>query len=799
MTKVFPERATNRAFRYELIPVVIAILGVIASYIGSVNGAVAKWTSSSPPGYYGLLTDALLSGQLDLKVRPDPRLAQLENPYAGAQGVPRIHDATYFNGRYYLYFGVTPVIVLFAPWKLLTGVFLTEAGGSAIFAAIGFLLSVRLWLRLKRDLLPELGAFWAMFGVVVLGWGNYAFFLLQNSEVYNVPILAAFACVMAAFNFIERAFNSPKPVHRAIFLGLASLAWGLAVGSRPNYVLGIPILGALGLVLWRSTGKSEGYKIWSTWRILFWTIVPAAAVGFGLAWYNYMRFGDVTEFGVKYQFAASDQRFTSLSDFVNFPVNLSKYLWLGYYYSPYFPFVWPRGDVQGLFIWAPFAMVGALFPFARKVRLSGHNAAWPILAVVFIALILLHFTSLCLLPFANGRYLLDFLPTLLLLALVTAGIFIVKSHRLHTVVGYSVSCCIICLAAATVLPSLLLGVQRQPNKSAQDFLAYCADYPARWWESWFGVRHGAVELQIIFPELVPDQSEPLVVTGFGRDIIYLKAEDATHARFGFFHQGAGGPLSEPIEIEPGRKYSLAIDIGGLYPPPEHPVFRGWDVSVIDAVRRRVYVRLDGKLVLHWNSNFYPSQPFEVSIGKNPGPDVTVPVLHAQILNLSRAGMPSPNQVADLPGDGPVRLTVKFPAFSSFATEPLISTGRPGKGDLFYVTYIDAGHIRFGHDSWQFSNVETMDVAYDPNREHTIDVDMGSLHATATGLAEARNPLQVRFDGKLLISKSRSFHPTSPADISIGFNTTGSSVSAPGFTGPLLRAERLPAFSTDITP
>lgn len=799
VTKVFSSHPKDHFRQSELLFVGLAAILVIASYLWSVNVAVIKWTSAAPPGYYGLLTDALLSGQLHLKVLPDPRLATLANPYAGAQGIPRLHDAAYFHGRYYLYFGVTPVLLLFAPWKILTGIYLTEVVGSAVFATIGFLLSVRLWRRLKQDLYPELAPSWTAFGVLVLGWGNYAFFILQNSEFYNVPILAAFACLMAAFNAGELALNSSTPGRKAIFLGLASLAWGLAVGARPNYILSLPLLGVLGIIAWRKTGKSQGFKAWSTWRILFWTIAPAAVVGVSLAWYNYMRYGDITEFGVKYQFAASDQRFIKLTDPANFLINLRSYLLSGSYYSPYFPFVWPRGDVLGLLIWAPFAALSILFPVTWRTGIAGRNLAWPILGLVFISTVLLHLASLCLLPFANGRYLLDFLPTAILLAVITAGALISKVRCWHLSIRWVVPFCIICLATFTMASSLLLGVQRQPNKSAQNFLAHSMDYPARWWETWFGVRHGAIELQIVFPELVPGRHEPLVVTGFGRDLIYMVSLDSNHARFGFFHEGAGGPLSEPIEIKPGRKYTLGIDVGGLYPPAEHPVFRGWDISVVEALRRRVYVRLDGDVILHWNFNFYPSQPFEICVGRNPGNNITSRSLHAEILGLSRAGVPVPDQITDLPGDGPVRFTVKFPLFTTFVTEPLISTGRPGMGDLCYMTFLGPGRMRFGHDSWQSGNFETEDISYDPDREHIIEVDMGSLHANATGLAEAKNLFQVRLDGKLLISRARPFHPTSPADVSVGFNTTGSSVSSAGFTGPLLRAERIPSFPSAPTP
>ena len=71
--------------------------------------------------YYGELADALLAGQLHLKIAPVPELAALPDPYAPEQNEPyRLHDAVYYGGRYYLYWGPVPAL-LHAAWMGLTG------------------------------------------------------------------------------------------------------------------------------------------------------------------------------------------------------------------------------------------------------------------------------------------------------------------------------------------------------------------------------------------------------------------------------------------------------------------------------------------------------------------------------------------------------------------------------------------------------------------------------------------------------------------------------------------------------
>ena len=67
---------------------------------------------------YNLLAKGYLSGHLSLSILPAPELLALPDPYDPiANARLRIWDATLFKGRYYLYFGPTPALLLFAPFR----------------------------------------------------------------------------------------------------------------------------------------------------------------------------------------------------------------------------------------------------------------------------------------------------------------------------------------------------------------------------------------------------------------------------------------------------------------------------------------------------------------------------------------------------------------------------------------------------------------------------------------------------------------------------------------------------------
>jgi hypothetical protein len=95
---------------------------------------------------YNLQADAVRAGQLSL-LEPAPEgLAQLPDPYdpvanvsfrEGHDSRAGLHDLSYYNGKLYLYFGVTPVVVLFWPWLVITGGHFPQELAVLLFCGIG--------------------------------------------------------------------------------------------------------------------------------------------------------------------------------------------------------------------------------------------------------------------------------------------------------------------------------------------------------------------------------------------------------------------------------------------------------------------------------------------------------------------------------------------------------------------------------------------------------------------------------------------------------------------------------------
>jgi len=249
------------------------------------------------PGFYGLLAQGFLAGQLSLLVQPDPKLLALPDPYDPAQNWRyRLHDAALFHGKYYLYYGPAPALLVFAPFRLLTGYDFPESSAVALFCSTGLLFSFLLLRLLCRTYLPDT-PFWLLVAFVpALAFGNIAPFLLRRPAHYEVAISCGYALVFASlYCFASTALQQPL---RKGFLLLSSLLLGLAVGAR------FPMLAAslapFALFVYWFFFKWRASPVRNRVALGLVMFEPLAACLFLLGLYNYVRFGSWTDFGLRH-------------------------------------------------------------------------------------------------------------------------------------------------------------------------------------------------------------------------------------------------------------------------------------------------------------------------------------------------------------------------------------------------------------------------------------------------------------------------------------------------------------------
>lgn len=143
-------------------------------YAWTATSAGNGWDWAGAGGsVYNQLVDGMRQGQLSLPTLPDPRLAELADPWDPAlnRAYPVLHDMSYFEGRYYLYFGPTPLLLLL-PWRVLTGGFMPENVALAVFAWWGALMGVLILREARRRWAPGAPTVYFAAGVALVTWGT---------------------------------------------------------------------------------------------------------------------------------------------------------------------------------------------------------------------------------------------------------------------------------------------------------------------------------------------------------------------------------------------------------------------------------------------------------------------------------------------------------------------------------------------------------------------------------------------------------------------------------------------------
>jgi tetratricopeptide (TPR) repeat protein len=392
--------------------------------------------SDPADAYYNQLVRGFRNGQLNLKREVPPGLVKLADPYDSVANAPYrdfgLHDTSYYKGRLYLYFGVTPAIVLFWPYAVLTGHYLFHRQAVAIFCGVGFLASVALLCALWRRYFSEVGGAVLAACALTLGLVTCVPVMLQRPDVWEVPISCAYAMVMLALLGIWYALHDPARQCR--WLAAASLAYGLAVGARPTVLFGAVILLAPVVHAWTPVPGHDGRRWFIAARLLAAAVVPLSLIGFGLLLYNYLRFDNPFEFGLHYQLVDNRQRTMAHMLSPNyFWFNFRVYFLQPIHWGGSFPFAEgikvppaPAGQLGvegpfGVLSNIPFVWMAVAVPLAWRGRMLAERSAlcWLISAVMVLGGV--SALTIFLYPGACARYQVDFVPALVILAV--CGVF----------------------------------------------------------------------------------------------------------------------------------------------------------------------------------------------------------------------------------------------------------------------------------------------------------------------------------------------------------------------------------------
>lgn len=298
--------------------------------------------------------DAWLKGQLHLDFKVDGALKNLNNVYDPsermAKQVPFLWDRAYYQGQYFSYYGVAPIITTYLPIYILTGKVPCTALANFInllFALIAFhyLLS-----RLRAIYLEKINPLMMVLSYLsvlmlsqlyLLNWG-FTFYI----EVYLSAmgfLCLSFAWSLSLLKLLPQYYDGSISVFKN--LSVRKVYWHLVlsgislvglVASRPLELLMLMVFIVPIMVLFVISKAQINLKIKAALSIA----MPVLVGSLLIMWYNYARFDSIFEFGQFKQLTVFDTVFhTQASSLDELWSIAMHFVWENFNYLSSFPYI----------------------------------------------------------------------------------------------------------------------------------------------------------------------------------------------------------------------------------------------------------------------------------------------------------------------------------------------------------------------------------------------------------------------------------------------------------------------------
>lgn len=417
----------RRAAAYVTVLLVCVLLFAVTASGDFFLSLMAPWQAQ-----YQQLADAFLNGHLHLfRETPPDFLLTMENPYDTAlraqlsqeTGENVYWDAAYHNGNYYVYFGVLPCLLLYLPFRLLTGGDLPNGVAVLVFAClVTVAVFMLVWELLRRYAdAKRMSLLSYLLLCILLLTGSGLISACTVPDMYTVPILSGLGFALLGLALWLRALRGEKLRRIPLFFG--SLSMAAVAACRPQLLL----LAFLAFpIFWQTIREKKLFSRTSVTETVL-ALLPFALVAAPLMWYNAARFGSPFDFGANYNLTTNDMTLRGFRverlglGFWHYLVQLPRIVTV-------FPFL-RAADLDTVFrgitvyeqIWGgilavcPFALF-SLFLYARRHSMKKRSSLSVAVFLLASGVIIALFDAL-----AAGilqRYFLDFSVLVLLAALL---------------------------------------------------------------------------------------------------------------------------------------------------------------------------------------------------------------------------------------------------------------------------------------------------------------------------------------------------------------------------------------------
>ena len=321
--------------RYAVILAMAVVLICVVQISKMYGSDDEKWFDKRTPGNQmtAELVEAFEDGHVYLNDPVQKEFSDMKNPYDMHERSEVVPDAKWdhllFEGKYYSYYGIAPVVLVFLPYHSITGNYFPSSLACVLFCMFGLLfLGLAYWAIIKRWF-KKLEFRMALLGFLCVEFATTILLNVKVTNFYEIAQSSEFFFLSVGFYFMVTSNVLSKGKIKISRVCLSSVFVSLAVLSRA-----VAALYAVAMVIWAVYGfikyKKKGVKKSLLIKYSLAFAIPYIVFGGIQMWYNYARFHNVFDFGIGHTLTIYDYTHltqtlgTTMTSIVNFLFTLPK-------------------------------------------------------------------------------------------------------------------------------------------------------------------------------------------------------------------------------------------------------------------------------------------------------------------------------------------------------------------------------------------------------------------------------------------------------------------------------------------
>lgn len=331
---------------------------------------------------YELAFDSSMKKIPYLDVPVEEGIEDLDNPYDASERDENSQqyrwDYAYKDGKYYCYFGMAPVYVLYYPIYLITHRVPNYTAASCITGTMAVVAVIIAFMAAVKMFVPKKNLLAYLLMIPTVAAASLIYVNMIHSEKYYIACGMALAGMGFSLALGIAAVSAKKNAERLIMFFLSGVSLAVCAGSRPSEAVCAAVMLPMFFAVLLDRKRKLRFRISEALAFLVPVLVGIALI----LMHNYARFGSFTDFGENYQLTVSDIHSLKVTPEM-LPSAIFYYFLMPFNALDTFPFFEARGIIANTYevyrniepscglLNLPFILLGAVFTPGGFMKAKG--------------------------------------------------------------------------------------------------------------------------------------------------------------------------------------------------------------------------------------------------------------------------------------------------------------------------------------------------------------------------------------------------------------------------------------------